>query len=169
MRFSLVFLTLAAGLAVAADKPVTYLESNVEGIAVNATGTVHFKDSKAMVLHTKGADVLVPYAAVTKTERKTVPVVVDKEPVYKVWAVHKRLLIPNPLEQVTVAFMDRSGAAKSVTIETDKHTADRVEAQIQQVSEQIAANQGNWWGDSVWKTERNKGQWSGSGVYASRE
>ncbi len=169
MRFSLVFFTLAAGLAVAADKPVTYVESNVDGLAVNATGTLHFQDSKSMVLHAKGAEVLVPYAAVTKTTRKTVPVVVDKEPIYKVWAVHKRLLIPNPLEQVTVAYNDKSGAAKSVTIETDKGTADRVEAQVQQVADKISANQGNWWGDSVWKTNRNKDQWAGSGVIASRE
>jgi hypothetical protein len=169
MRFSFVFLTLAAGLAVAADRPVTYLEGNVEGLAQNATGTLQFKDSKVMVLHAKGADVVVPYAAVSKTERKTAPVVDNKEPIYKVWAVHKRLLIPTPLQQVTVAFNDKSGAAKSITIEMGKSDADRVQAQIQQVADKMSASQGNWWGDSVWKTNRNKDQWAGSGVVASRE
>jgi hypothetical protein len=168
MRFSLVFITLAAGLAVAADKPVTYLEGNVEGLTQNATGTLQFKSSKVMVLHAKGADVTVPYAAVSKTERKTAPVLTEKDPLYKVWMIHKRLLIPTPLQLVTVVYADKTGE-KSITIEMDKAAADRVQAQVQQTADKIAANQGAWWGDSVWKTQRNKDQWSGSGVVASRE
>jgi hypothetical protein len=169
MRFSLVFLTLAAGLAVAADKPVTYLEGNVEGLAQNATGTLQFKNSKVMVLHSKGADVTVPYAAVSKTDRKTAPVLTEKDPLYKVWMIHKRLLIPTPLQLVTVAYNDKTGAEKTITIEMDKAAADRVQAQVQQAADKIAANRGDWWGDSVWKTKRNKDEWAGSGVIASRE
>jgi hypothetical protein len=168
MRFSIVFLTLAAGLAVAADKPVTYLEGNVEGLAQNASGTLQFKNSKVMVLHAKGAEVTVPYSAVSKTDRKTAPVLTEKDPLYKVWMIHKRLLIPTPLQLVTVAFNDKTGTAKTITIEMDKAAADRVQAQVQQAADKTAADQGTWWGDSVWKTQRNKDQWA-PGVVASRE
>ncbi len=169
MRFFSLAFILAAGIAVAADRPVTYLEGNVEGLSQNATGTLQFKDSKAMVLHAKGADVLVPYGAVSKIDRKTAPVLTEKDPLYKVWMIHKRLLIPTPLEQLTVAYADKAGAAKSITIEMDKAAADRVQAQVKQVADKLEANKGTWWGDSVWKTARNKDQWAGSGVMASRE
>jgi hypothetical protein len=169
MRFSLVFITLAAGLAVAADHPVTYLEGNVEGLPLNAIGTLQFKDAKAMVLHSKEGNVVVPYAAVSKTESHAAPVTTEKDPLYKVWDLHKRLLIPTPLQQVTVAFHDKTGAEKSIVIEMDKKSAKRVQAQVAQAIEKSAANGGAWWGDAVWKTARNKEQWSGSGVVASRE
>ena len=128
MRFSIIF-TLAAGLALASDnsKPVTYLEGNLEGFTANASSTLEFRDSKAMVLHTKGADAVIPYSVVTKTSEREVPVVTEKDPLYKVWAIHKRLLIPTPLHAVTVHYKDKTGAEKSITLEMEKSAATRVE------------------------------------------
>jgi hypothetical protein len=54
-------------------------------------------------------------------------------------------------------------------MEMERSAADRVQAQIQQAMDRNAANSGAWWGDSVWKTARNKEQWDGAGVVAQRE
>lgn len=171
MRFSLITLLLAAGTALAADnvKPVTYLEGNLEGFATNASAKLEFRDSRAMALHAKGSDAVIPYAAVSKTSERIVPVVTEKDPLYKVWSLHKRLLIPTPLHAVTVVYKDKAGVEKSVTLEMEKAAAARLQAQVKQVTDKSAANNGSWWGDSVWKTQRNKTEWGGSGVIAQRE
>jgi hypothetical protein len=170
MRFS-ILLTLAAGLALASDnvKPVTYLEGNLEGFVANVGGKLEFRDSKAMVLHAKSWDAVIPYAAVSKTSEELIPVVSEKDPLYKVWSLHKRLLIPTPLHAVTVVYKDKSGVEKTVKLEMEKSAATRVQAQVKQAADQKAANDGAWWGDSVWKTARNKQDWGGAGVLAQRE
>lgn len=172
MRFLYLLTTviLASGVALASDnvKPITYLEGNLEGFVANVGGKLEFRDSKAMVLHAKGWEAVIPYAAVSKTSEKEIPVVTEKDPLYKVWSLHKRLLIPTPLHAVTVVYKDK-GAEKTVTLEMEKSSANRVQAQIKQAAERKAANDGAWWGDSVWKTARNKQDWGGAGVMAQRE
>ncbi len=171
MRLSIISLLLAAGIAVAADgpKPVTYLNGNIEGFAQNASGTLDVRSAKTMTLRTKGADVEIPYAAVSKTDRTTPLVSVAKDPLYKVWSLPQRLMPPTPLQQLVVTYKDKAGAEKSVTLEIQKATADRVLANVEQAAARNAANSGAWWGDSVWKTQRNKDQWGGSGAVAQRE
>jgi len=169
--FSIITFTLATGIALAADgvKPVTYLEGNLEGFAPNASATLEFRDSRVMALHAKDSDVVIPYGVVSKTNRKTVPLLTEKDPIYKVWNIHKRLLIPTPQEQVTVSYRNQAGAEKTATLEMDKASADRLQAHVKQATDRNAANAGAWWGDAVWKTDRNKDQWGGAGVMAQRE
>ena len=171
MRLSIITLLMAAGFAVAADgpKPVTYLNGNLEGFAQNASGTLDIRSAKTMKLHTKAANIEIPYEAVSKTERTTPKVVTEKEPLYKVWTLPKRLTPPTPLDQVVVNYTDKSGAEKSVTIEMQKSTADWVVANVERAAARNAANGGSWWGDSYWKTKRNKDQWGGAGPVAQRE
>jgi hypothetical protein len=171
MRFSLVTLIFATGVALAADntKPITYLEGNLEGFHTNDSGSLEFRDSKVMVLHAKETEAVIPYGSVTTTSRKVIPVVTEKDPLYQVWNLHKRLLIPTPLHSVSVVYKDKAGAEKSVTLEMEKAAADRVEAQVKQAMDKNAANAGSWWGDSIWKTERNKSEWGGAGVMAQRK
>jgi hypothetical protein len=164
-------LALATGIAVAADRPqpVTYLNGNIEGFSQNAGGTLELRDTKAMVLRSKDANVEIPYSAVSMTGRKTVAVLTQKDPLYKVWSLHKRLLIPVPLEEMAVAYKDKNGTEKTVTIEMEKKTADRVQVNIERAAQRKASDAGAWWGDSLWKTSRNKDQWGGAGVVAQRE
>jgi hypothetical protein len=51
----------------------------------------------------------------------------------------------------------------------EKKVADHLQANVELASERKAADAGAWWGDSIWKTKRNKDQWGGSGVVAQRE
>jgi len=171
MRFySFMTLTLAAGIAVAADGPksVTYLNGNIEGFSQNADATLELRDTKVMVLRAKGADAEIPFGAVSKTERTEVPVVTQKDPLYKVWSLHKRLLIPTPLQKVMLTYTE-NGAPKTVTMEMEKSLSDRMLGSIERAAERNAANAGAWWGDGVWKTKRNKDQWGGLGTVAQRE
>ncbi len=171
MRLTLTFIC-AAGLALAANAPkdITYVEGTLDGFSLATKTTLELASVKHLVLHAKGSpDVEVPYANVTATTHATVPVSVEKEPLFKVWDLPKRLAPPAPVEKVALQFVDKTGAKQSVTFETDKKTATKVLANVKQASSKRASDGGAWWGDGVWKTKRNQGEWGGAGPIASRE
>ena len=53
-----------------------------------------------------------------------------------------------------------------MTIELSKTAAAGLLATIERHSGKVADN--NWWGDSYWKTTRNKDQWGGAGTVAQK-
>jgi hypothetical protein len=171
MRLTLTFIC-AAGLALAANAPkdITYVEGTLDGYSLATKTTLELASVKHLVLHAKGGqDVEIPYANVIASTRTTVPVSVEKEPLFKVWELPKRLAPPAPVEKVALQFVDAKGAKQSVTFETDKKTATKVLARVKQASNKRASDGGAWWGDGVWKTKRNQTDWGTSGPIASRE
>lgn len=170
MRLTLTFIC-AAGLALAANAPqeITYVEGTLDGFSL-ATQTTLQASAKNMVLHPKGGnDVAISYMNVTGLTRTTVPVSVEKEPLYKVWELPKRLAPPAPVEKVALQFVDEKGARQSVTFETDKKTANKVLTNVKKAENKRASDGGAWWGDGIWKTKRNQGDWGSAGPIASRE
>lgn len=171
MRLTLTFF-LVAGLAMAANTPqeVTYVDGTLDGFSLATETTLQLASAKHMVLHAKGAkNVEIPFSSVTSVDRQTVPVSVEKEPLYKVWNLPKRLAPAAPVEKLAFEFRDKSGSIQRVTLETDKKTADRVQANLKLAAQKRANDHGAWWGDEVWKTNRNKSEWGGAGAIASRE
>jgi hypothetical protein len=171
MRLTLTFICVA-GLALAANttKEITYVEGTLTGYSVSTDAKLELASSKHLVLHGKdAADVAIPYANVISSEQKTVVLTPEKEPLYKVWDLAKRLAPPDPVEKVTLQFVDKAGSKQSVTFETDKKTAGKVMASVKQASDKRASDQGAWWGDRAWKTKRNQSEWGGAGPIASRE
>jgi len=168
MRFSktinLAFaLTLAGGAALAANYgpyPMTYLKGNIEGIDQNAGGTIDFTNSKVLTVKASDSKFEIPYLAIVGAERKDVVISVEKEPLYKVWALHKRIIQPMPKQEVTFDYKDKTGSLQSVTIEVDPATADRLFVRLKQADNKKAAIRGDWWGDGVWKTHRNEPEWN---------
>jgi hypothetical protein len=160
MRLTLT-LICTAGLALAGNttKEVTYVEGTLDGYSLETKATVELVSSKQLVLHGEGvSDVSIAYANVTGSEQKTVLVSPEKEPLYKVWDLPKRLAPPEAEQRVTLHFVDKSGAKQSVSFETDKKTAAKVMGAVKLAADQRAANGGAWWGDKMW-----------SGPIASRE
>ena len=160
---------LTAGIVVAGEAPkeFQYLEGDVAGIAQNAIGVMDLESATVLTLRGPETKFDIPYAAITKSQHKVVTLD-DKEPLYKVWALGKRLMPQLPVEIVTLQFVDKSGKASSVTLEMYQTHVDKIMGRIQRAEERRAINSGAFWGDRVWKTKRNQDSWVGEAV-ASRE
>jgi hypothetical protein len=166
--FTLPTLTiLAGGLLAAADSAtVTYIDGNVANLTPNTGATLYMNNPQTMELKTPLHKVQIPYAQISKAEVGSVMVhTADPEPLYKVWALPKRL-IKSETQQMTLAFTDANGQGQTMTIEMSKVSADGVLATIERHSAKVA-NTG-WWGDSYWKTNRNKDSWGGAGTVAQK-
>jgi hypothetical protein len=177
MRFTRTAITLSttfiltAGIATAADAPreFQYLSGDVAGIEQNAIGTMELESVSVLILHGPTATFEIPYAAVTKSGRKVAAAFDDKEPLYKFWALGKRLMPLLPVEHVTLEFTDKTGKPASMTIEMYQQHADKIMARIERAEARNAINRGEFWGDRVWKTKRNQDSWGGVGEVATRE
>jgi hypothetical protein len=158
---------LAGGLLAAADSAtVTYIDGNVANLTPNSGATLYMTNPQTMELKTPLHKVQIPYAQISKAEVGSVMVhTADPEPLYKVWALPKRLM-KSETQQMTLAFKDANGQDQKMTIEMSKVSADSVLATIELHSAKVA-NKG-WWGDSYWKTNRNRDAWGGAGTVAQK-
>jgi hypothetical protein len=158
---------LAGGLLLAADSHnVTYVGGNIADFAPNTGATLSMNGSKSMELRSPQHSVQVPYGQIQKAELGSV-VTHSSEPEapYRFWALPKRL-VATEARQMTVSFANGDGQDQTMTIELSKKSADRVLATIERHSAKVASD--NWWGESVWKTTRNKDQWGGAGTIAQK-
>jgi hypothetical protein len=170
MRSLFTTFILAAGVVTASDAPreFQYLDGNVTGIELNAIGTMELESASVLILRRSTATFEIPYAAITKVERK--PASLDaKEPLYKFWALGKRLMPNLPVEDVTLHFTEKNGKAVSITIEMYQQHAERITARVERAEARSAANRGEFWGDRIWKTKRNQDRWGSAGEVAARE
>ena len=121
---------------------------------------------QSMELKTPLHKVEIPYNQISKAELGSVMVhTPDPEPLYKVWALPKRL-IKSETQQMTVAFTGGNGQNQTMTLEMSKTSADSVLATIGRHSGKVAND--SWWGDNYWKTTRNKDTWGGAGTVAQK-
>lgn len=158
---------LAGGLLAAADSTtVTYIDGNVAELSPSTGATLNMNNPQSMELKTPLHKVEIPYKQISKAELGSVMVhTADPEPLYKVWALPKRLM-KSETQQMTVAFTDGNGQDQTMTLEMPKASADSVLATIQRHSAKVADT--GWWGDSVWKTNRNRDTWGGAGTVAQK-
>jgi hypothetical protein len=158
---------LAGGLLAAADSAtVTYIDGNVAELSANSGATLYMNNSQSMELKTPLHKVEIPYKQISKAELGSVLVhTADPEPLYKVWALPKRL-IKSETQQMKLAFTDGNGQDQTMTLEMSKASADSVLAVIERHSAKVANTE--WWGDNVWKTTRNRDTWGGAGTIAQK-
>ena len=169
MRF-LTFSTLTiltGGLLSAADSAtVTYIDGNVAGLSPNSEATLYLNNSHAMELKTPLHNVQIPYAQISKAELGLVtPHTPAPEPLYKVWALPKRL-VKTETQQMKLAFTDSNGRDQTMTLEMPKTSVDGVLGTIERYSPKVANT--SWWGDNYWKTSRNRDTWGGAGTVAQK-
>jgi hypothetical protein len=89
----------------------------------------------------------------------------EPEPLYKVWALPKRL-VKSETRQMTLAFKAENGQDQTMTLEMSKASAEGALATIERHSGKVANS--DWWGDNYWKTNRNKDTWGGAGTVAQK-
>jgi hypothetical protein len=173
-------LSLAAcTLVSAANRPETstYVEGNVPALKPNTGGTLVFTDSSAMTFRTGLEEVPVPYSGISRAELGATQVHSHDQPAYKVWSrLHK-----TETQLLTVNFKNGQGESQTMTFELAKPAANAVLATIEghTAKPSTPINGGGstkmgktgseeWWGDDVWKTNRNAAKWDpkGSGTSA---
>src|SRR5690242_20263452 len=84
---------IAAGLSLAAPRgeTTTYVDGNIANLRPNTGGTLEFSDKDAMMFKSSVAEVAVPYMGIQKAELGAAQTHSSDEPLYKVWALHRRI------------------------------------------------------------------------------
>jgi len=169
MRYlTLSILTIVSGglLAASDAATVTYIDGNVAELSPGAGATLHMDNPQSMELKTPLHQVRIPYTQISKAELSAVLArTPDSEPLYKVWALPKRL-VKSETRQMTVDFTDGSGQNQTLTLQMSKTSAESAFTTIKRHSAKVADN--TWWGDNYWKTSRNKDTWGGAGTIAQK-
>ncbi len=159
---------LTGGLLAAADSTiVTYIDGKRRrAFSPNTGATLYLNNPQSLELKTPLHSVQIPYAQISKAELGVVtPHTPEPEPLYKVWALPKRL-VKTETQQMKLAFTDGNGQDQTMTIEMSKTSVDGVLGKIERYSPKVAAT--SWWGDGVWKTTRNRDTWGGAGTVAQK-
>jgi len=167
MNKTLCFATLAlAACAFAAPRPETstYITGNVADLKPNTGGTLVFSDEHAVLFRTGLAEVVVPYAGISKAELGATRVHSHDVPAYKVWALPSRIH-KTETQLLTLQFKNEQGEDRTMTFEIAKPAAGTVLETIQDHTKTGASadtaktEKETWWGDSIWKTNRNVSSW----------
>jgi hypothetical protein len=159
----------ACALVSAANRPETstYVDGNVPALKPNTGGTLVFNDTSAMTFRTGLAEVPVPYSGIRRAELGATQVHSHDEPAYKVWSLPKRLH-KTETQLLTVDFKNGQGLDQTMTFELAKPAASAVLATIEGHTAKPSGNGGSaakvaadkpWWGDDIWKTNRNAATW----------
>ncbi len=159
---------LASSAAFGAPRPetTTYVDGNLKDVSPNTGGTLQFAEDKTMYFNTGVVSIPVPYASITKAELGATKTHSHDVPLYKVWALHKRLTEKTQTQYLTVGFKNAEGEDQSMTLELAQSVAPDVLSTIQNRSglrlarSKSAADPNAWWGDEFWKTARNADKWN---------
>ncbi len=156
---ALVFAAVPSAAVLAASDSVQYVGGTVKSIPVNSTGTFNFEDAKEFRFTYNGSMFKLPYDQITSTdiEKADVRRVMHIFPAMSPIASHRK-------QTLIINYTDASGAAGSLNFELASYRAtdaqETIAAKKSPVPSYAAAAASNeWWGNSVWKTKRNKAAW----------
>jgi hypothetical protein len=131
---SFAILTLVACGAVFAathSETTTYVDGNLTGISPNTGGTLSFTDDHGITLRTGLTTVAIPYSGISHAELGAVKETSHDVPLYKVWALGKRLGHKTETQLLIVNFKNEQGEEKSMTLELAKGSAESALTTIQ--------------------------------------
>src|ERR1700692_30914 len=164
----LAFGIVACGAVFGSPRPeaTTYVDGNLKDVSPNTGGTLQFTEDKTMYFNTGVVSIPVPYASITKAELGATKTHAHEVPLYKVWALHKRLTEKTQTQYLTVGFKNAEGEDQTMTLELARAIAPEVLSTIQNRSgltlarSKSSAGPNAWWGDEFWKTSRNADKWN---------
>jgi hypothetical protein len=156
---ALVFAAVPSAAVLAASDSVQYVGGTVKSIPVNSNGTFNFEDAKEFRFTYNGSMFKLPYDQITSTD-------IGKADVRRVLHIFPAMspIASRRKQTLIINYTDASGAAGSLNFELPAYRAtdaqETIAAKKSPVPSYAAAAASNeWWGDSVWKTKRNKGAW----------
>jgi hypothetical protein len=172
MRFvSLVLVTLAAlasPLRAVTNREGTYVVGNLDGLEPGAEGIVHV-DGDGLTFRSGKVTIEAPYAKITATEMGPTLTHSEDVPLYKVWQLHKRFADRTMYQNFTVNFKDAAGNDRSMTLEvTAAAAAEMHETLERRTGQKARSQQDDWWGDDLWRTDRNHHAWDQTAALGSR-
>jgi hypothetical protein len=154
---TLIFAIVPAMSLRGASGAVEYVGGTVKTIPANATGAFDFDDSRQLLFSYSGSAYALPYEQITSTD------------VTKAESHHILRKIPVPSfspgkrkETLTINYKDAAGVAGTLNFELSASQAaeacDTIAAK-KAFAAATALPSKEWWGDTWWKTNRNKSAW----------
>jgi hypothetical protein len=158
---TLVFAAVPPAVLHAASDTVQYVGGTVKSIPVNSAGSFNFDDAKELRFHYSGVVYRLPYDQITSTdiEKADVKHVMRVIPAQSLMFTHrKRTLVIN--------YTDSSGATGTLNFELAAYRAADAQETIAAKKTPPPAGivEAAWWGDKIWKTNRNKAAWDAQAV-----
>ncbi len=168
---SLLFVTIAAGsLALAAaTQEATYVVGSLDEIAPGAAGVLHL-DGDRLTFHSGKVTMETSYSKITGTELGPKLIHGADAPQHKAWSLHKHYSEKTVFQNLIVNFTDASGKAQTMTFEMTENGAGEIFGTLELRTGQRARRQQQegWWGDDVWRTNRNGKDWDQSTAIAKQ-
>ena len=168
MNPRVLILTAAAAAIVfgATGDPVAYREGTIQGIPANAGGKLEL-DGKNVVFHYGNNHLAIPYQNITAVELSGPPE--WKEPAYKFWK--KFPASTDKDRRLTLRFNAEPNVNKMMVFTVSPLVGENIRRSIDSVTGKSFSDKPapgtvtttwreDWWGDRIWKTSRNSGQWS---------
>lgn len=168
--FSTVILALAVSPALlhaATNQEATYVVGNLDGVETGAKGIAHV-DGGGLTFHTGKLTIDAPFAKITATEMGPKLVHPEEAPHRKAWELHKRLLDKTVYQNLIVNFKDASGKEQTMTLEmTESAAAEAFDTLELRTGQRVRRQrEDGWWGDDVWRTDRNQQTWDQTAALA---
>jgi len=138
----------------------TYVVGNLDGMEAGAEGSLGV-DSDRLLFRAEKTSVDVPFRKIVQVELgPTLTHSVDV-PLYKVWQLHKRFLAEKPTYQnLTLNFKGDDGKEQSMTLEMlERATLRTYDTILIKTGRKPRHPKEDWWGDSVWRTNRTNPDW----------
>jgi hypothetical protein len=166
-----------------------YTGGNLDGIAPQAKVTLDLSGDKTIKIRDGQTDVNVPYAGVTKTNVSAADAKDPAAPKHKLSlgksghpaqlltvefknaqgdAKTVTLQLTKPAASNVVAVIGKHNRAVQAALKSqpkkskkdkDADKDDKKEVAKTNADEAVSNKDGSWWGDSVWKTNRNQAKW----------
>lgn len=163
---TLVFAAAPPSVVLASSDSVQYVGGTVKSIPVNSNGTFNFDDAKEFRFMYNGAMYKLPYDQITSTE-------IEKADVRRVMHIFPAMspIASHRKQTLVINYTDSTGASGSVNFELQAYRAEDAQQTIAAKRSPItpaaaAAASNAWWGDSYWKTLRNKPAWDAAEAQA---
>lgn len=168
---SLLVLTVALGsssLRAAASREATYTIGDLDGLEPGASGIVQL-DNQGLKFHSGKITIDAPYSKISSAELGAKLTHSEDVPLYKIWELHKRFADKTTYQNFIVNFKDARGDEHSMTLEMTESAAAELHETIERRTGAKARSQrDDWWGDDMWRTNRNHQTWDQSAALGSR-
>jgi hypothetical protein len=167
----LLVLTLAVSsslLRAAASHEATYVVGDLDGIETGAAGIVHI-DADRLTFHSGKLTIEAPFAKISTTEMGAKLTHTDDAPRHKAWGLHKAPVDKTVYQNLIVNFKAASGKEQTMTLEmTDVDVAETFNTLELRTGQRVRRQrEDGWWGDDVWRTDRNHQTWDQSAALAT--
>jgi hypothetical protein len=165
---TVIFALLPPVMLSGASSAVEYVGGTVKAIPANSTGAFNFDDAKELRFNYGASVYALPYEQITATDIGKVQ--------GESHHILRKIPVPSfsrdPKETLTIGYKDAAGATGTLSFELTARQAaqarDSITIKKALIQADIEARSNEWWGDKIWKTNRNKALWEAQSAQTSQ-